>query len=121
MPIVTFKLPDPIEVKDPDSGATTSIVSFHEFVKMAILRANPKWGMGYAAVRSAMAIDDAIGNPKEGSVSLSEEDWKGLVGAVESPKRIDRMGNVADGFGCWMHTVLPQFMPFLDAVMKAGS
>ena len=120
MPLVTFKIPDPITVQDPESGAEVGTVSFLEFIQKAILRSNPKWGYGYAAVRSAMSIEQAIGNPLEGVVTLSEEDWKGLVGAIEAPKRIDRTGNVADGFGCWLHPVIPQFMPFLDAVMKAG-
>lgn len=119
MPIVTFKIPDPITVRDPESGIEVGSVSLLEFVQKAILRSNPKWGFGYAAVRSAMAIEQAIGNPKDGVVSLSEEDWRGLVGAIEAPKRIDRGGTTSDGFGCWLHPIIPQFMPFLEAIMKA--
>jgi hypothetical protein len=120
MPIVNMKVPDPVEIRDPDTGAVIQIVSFKEFVQKAILRANPKWGFGYAAVRSAVAIEQAMDNIQGGAVTLSEEDWGALKQAVEAPRRIDRAGNISDGFGTWLHGVIPQFMPFLDAIMKAA-
>lgn len=119
MPIVNMKIPDAVEIRDPDTGVTIQTVSFKEFVQKAILRANPKWGFGYAAVRSALAIEQAMENIQGGVMMLSEEDWGALKQAVEAPRRIDRTGNVSDGFGTWLHAVLPQFMPFLDAIMKA--
>jgi hypothetical protein len=120
MPIVSFKMPEPVTVVDPDTGAVIQTVAFKEFITKAILRANPKWGFGYAAVRSALAIEQAMDNIQDGLVMLAEEDWRALKEAVEHPRRIDRSGQVSEGFGTWLHGVMPQFLPFLDAIMKAA-
>jgi len=114
-----IRVPEPIETKDPLTGASGGAVSFQEFVLKAVLLSDPKWSYGYPAVRSAMAIERAMGNIQDGCFLLSEEDWKGLVGAVNAPRRMDRAGRSEDGFGCWLPMVIRQFEPFMEAIVKA--
>ena len=132
MPIKYIKIPSAIKIVDLDSGkpihnyspegkdlGEVPAVTFGEFVKKAVLAANPTWTHGYDKLCSARTIDKLVSENLDGVIQMPEEDWRNLVEAIKNPQVAAPMGS-RPGFGGWIPPVILQFGPFFDAIMKAG-
>lgn len=113
MPIKYVTVPEPIMLHDPvtkedlkDEKGETKPQKFSDFIGKLLF--NPMWAENYKNIKSAKAIDKAFSNGS-GVVQLAEEDWKKLKDLVENPK---------SGYG-YHAAVMPQLLPFLDAIMDA--
>jgi hypothetical protein len=115
MPIRFIAVPPPIALLDPatrtplkdEQGQPVAPVSLAVFVGKLLY--SPVWGESYQTIKSAKAVDRAFA-AANGVVQLAEEDWRRLRDLVENPKH---------GFP-FHPAVLPQLLPFLDAIMLAA-
>ena len=116
MPIRYVIIPKPIALVDPSSkkplldapDKPTAPVTFSDFVGKLLF--NPIWAENYKNIKSAKAVERAVDGAEPGTVAtLAEEDWKKLRDIVENPK---------GGYG-YHAAVMPQLLPFLDAIMEA--
>jgi hypothetical protein len=117
-----IKIPEPIHICDPITGEKSAEqFSFQTFLYK--LMDNPKWAQSYKMIKSADAIMEAYKTAANLSpvMAVSEDDWKHLRDAVETPKAmivVGDQGQVVEGFG--MHPrLVTQIIPFCDAVMGA--
>lgn len=113
MPIKYVTIPEPIMLHDPvtkeelkDEKGVAKPQTFSEFIGKLLF--NPMWAENYKNIKSAKAIDKAF-SVSNGVAQLAEEDWKKLKELVENPK---------GGYG-YHAAVMPQLLPFLDAIMEA--
>jgi hypothetical protein len=113
MPIKYVVVPEPILLRDPvtkeelkDEKGEVKPQTFSDFIGKLLF--NPMWAENYKNIKSAKAIDKAF-SAVNGIVQLAEEDWKKLKDLVENPK---------GGYG-YHAAVMPQLLPFLDAIMEA--
>jgi len=116
MPLKYITIPAAITLlepttKDPlkDEKGIVKPVAFYDFIGKLLF--NPKWAENYKAIKAAKAIDRAFEKTQPGAVvQLAEEDWKRLHDLVENPS----------GQYGYHAAVMPQLLPFLDAIMEAG-
>lgn len=115
MPIKHVTVPESILLHDPvtkeelkDEKGVAKPQTFSEFIGKLLF--NPMWAENYKNIKSARAVDKAFDSAKPGTVvQLAEEDWKRLHDLIENPK---------GGYG-YHAAVMPQLLPFLDAIMEA--
>jgi len=114
MPIKYVTVPEPIMLHDPvtkeelkDEKGVAKPQKFSDFIGKLLF--NPMWAENYKNIKSAKVIDEAFSNGSE-VVQLAEEDWKKLKELIENPKQT--------GYG-YHAAVMPQLLPFLDAIMEA--
>ena len=122
MPIRSITIPDPVKLIDPvnkkeipgdevdkETGKPkpAPAITMKDFVGKLLF--NPMWAENYKNIKAAKAIDKAF-DKVEGEVQLAEDDWKKLKELVENPKQ--------GGYG-YHAAVMPQLLPFLDAIMEA--
>jgi len=114
MPFRYVIVPDPIMLHDPvtkeplkDEKGESKPQKFSEFIGKLLF--HPKWAENYKNIKSARAIDKEFANGA-GVVQLAEEDWKKLHDLVENP---------SGGQYGYHAAVMPQLLPFLDAIMEA--
>jgi hypothetical protein len=123
MPFRYVIVPEPITLLEPttkeplkDEKGVVKPIAFYDFISKLLF--NPKWAENYKAIKAAKAIDkefsgcinDAFGKNGPGMVKLAEEDWKRLHDLVENP----------NGQYGYHSAVMPQLLPFLDAIMEAS-
>ena len=113
MPIKYVTIPEAITLLEPttkeplkDEKGIVKPVTFYDFIGKQLF--NPLWAENYKNIKSAKAIDKAF-SASNGVAQLAEEDWKKLKDLVENPK---------GGYG-YHAAVMPQLLPFLDAIMEA--
>jgi hypothetical protein len=116
MPLKYVTIPEAITLLEPttkeplkDEKGVVKPVTFYDFIGKLLF--NPKWAENYKAIKAAKAIDKAFEKaaPKT-VVQLAEEDWKRLHDLIENP---------AGQYG-YHAAVMPQLLPFLDAIMEAS-
>lgn len=113
MPFRYIIVPEPILLVEPatkeplkDEQGETKPQTFADFIGKLLF--NPMWAENYKNIKSAKAIDKAV-SKNEKVVQLAEEDWKKLKDVAENPK----------GSYGYHVAVMPQLLPFLDAIMEA--
>jgi hypothetical protein len=107
-------VPADISVKDPVSKEDKGIsVSFREFV-IGTLLADKRFAGSYQAIKSALTIDECVGDCAVGGVvSLPLEAWQKLKDSAENP---------TEGAYCTRFNAvgLMQLVPFMEAIIGAA-
>jgi len=134
MPIRYIKIPEPITLRDPASGAVATMpgangeqapVVWDFGTILAKIMSNPKWSDSLAQMRAQAAIMEAFEAAKAAEshvLELAEEDWTKLREAVETPRTlIPETGQVVPGFGLipsMGRQLLPLVLPIADATTQ---
>ncbi len=110
----TIRVPESVTVTDPLTDEPLKglePVSFKVFV-LGTLLMDDRWRKDLESIESALKIRQAVRAFGEdgGLMPLEDDDHKRLKECAERP---------TNGYGNWTPIVLPQFMPFFDAIRGA--
>lgn len=110
-------VPQPITLLNPETGEVLPApddlpqpIPFALFIRRALR--HPAWAKTLDRVRSNMAIASALGVApaafEQPALVISDEDWRTLCDAIKEPAPMN-----------FHPAVLPQLLPFFDAVLNA--
>jgi hypothetical protein len=105
-----IRVPSAITLMNRDTGATGEHVTFHKFVRTALL-AGQRFSTDYAGLASAVAIDKALDDaPNKAAVPLDLADWDRL--SAEAKASTCQYGGIPP-------LALQQLLPYIEAIIGA--
>lgn len=110
----TFQVPKSIALTVPGNKAqpivredeTPHEVTFKEFATTSVL-ADPRWVKDFAHVLAAMHFSEQLDGE---TIAMEEGEYLKLKECVEKP---------TNGFQGWHPAILPQLVPFMQAILEA--